>query len=370
MTTYPATPPLRIAFIVQGEGRGHMVQAIALQNIFKTAGHQVVGVLIGRSHRRKLPVFFETAFEGRLHHFESPNFITDEADKAIRVMATIFDGVWNARTYLKSLRQIHDTLEDLKPDLVFNFFDLMTSFYAVRFRPKFPIIGIANQFLLHHPDYPKPKGMLKDWLGMRLLVWASSWWNQEKWCLSPVPLADIRRKRLVVMPPLLREDVQTLTKTATEDFVLSYVINNGYAQELLEWHRQHPDIKVHCFWDNPKVPPVYQPHPNFTFHQVDAQLFLDYLNRCRGLAGTAGFQTTCEAMFLKKPFIATAVAGQYEQAMNAYFIEQIGQGIHAPRLSLDWFAENKDAGLRPHVDAAWLVNRSRFVERLAQVANK
>lgn len=356
--------PLRIAFIVQGEGRGHMVQAIEMKKIFESTGHQVVGVLIGRSKRRALPAFFEMAFENKLHHFESPNFITDNKDKAVRVMATILDGFLHTRTYWRSLQTIHDTLQELKPDLVFNFFDLMASFYAIRFRPEFPIIGIANQFLLLHPDFPKPKGMIKDWLGMHLLVWASSWRNHEKWCLSPIPMRDLPSKKVVVMPPILRADVQSLPKVPTENFILSYVINNGYAQELLEWHKRHPELTVHCFWDNPQVPPVFQPHPNFTFHQVDAHLFLEYLNRCRGLAGTAGFQTTCEAMYLKKPFVAMAVAGQYEQAMNASFLTRIGQGCYVHNLTLDWFVEGSDGNIAPKVDQSWLVNQSRFVTRL------
>ena len=47
-----------ILFIVQGEGRGHLTQAITLEEILLRNGHEVVEVLVGKSSSRRLPGIF------------------------------------------------------------------------------------------------------------------------------------------------------------------------------------------------------------------------------------------------------------------------------------------------------------------------
>ena len=49
---------MKILFIVQGEGRGHLTQAITLEQMLRRHGHEVVEVLVGESKSRHLPGFF------------------------------------------------------------------------------------------------------------------------------------------------------------------------------------------------------------------------------------------------------------------------------------------------------------------------
>ncbi len=42
---------MKYLFIVQGEGRGHLTQAITLEKLLISRGHEVVGIMeIGRAH--------------------------------------------------------------------------------------------------------------------------------------------------------------------------------------------------------------------------------------------------------------------------------------------------------------------------------
>ena len=43
---------MKFLFIVQGEGRGHLTQAITLEEILRRNGHEVVEVLVGKSSSR------------------------------------------------------------------------------------------------------------------------------------------------------------------------------------------------------------------------------------------------------------------------------------------------------------------------------
>ena len=49
---------MKFLFIVQGEGRGHLTQAITLEEMLLRNGHEVVEVLVGESSSRILPGFF------------------------------------------------------------------------------------------------------------------------------------------------------------------------------------------------------------------------------------------------------------------------------------------------------------------------
>ena len=49
---------MKYLFIIQGEGRGHLTQALSLRQKLIAEGNQVVGVLVGKSPARRLPSFF------------------------------------------------------------------------------------------------------------------------------------------------------------------------------------------------------------------------------------------------------------------------------------------------------------------------
>ena len=48
---------MRYLFVVQGEGRGHLTQALSLASILRRQGHEVVKVLVGHTRHRQIPEF-------------------------------------------------------------------------------------------------------------------------------------------------------------------------------------------------------------------------------------------------------------------------------------------------------------------------
>jgi UDP:flavonoid glycosyltransferase YjiC (YdhE family) len=66
---------MNVMFTVQGEGRGHMTQAIAMSQMLKRRGHRVVAVLAGQNQSRQLPDFFAQAFDVPVTPMASPGFV-------------------------------------------------------------------------------------------------------------------------------------------------------------------------------------------------------------------------------------------------------------------------------------------------------
>ena len=66
---------MKVLFVIQGEGRGHLTQALTLEKILRDNGHEVVGMLIGKSKSRTLPAFFTARTKAPVTTFSSPNFV-------------------------------------------------------------------------------------------------------------------------------------------------------------------------------------------------------------------------------------------------------------------------------------------------------
>ena len=89
----------------------------------------------------------------------------------------------------------------------------------------------------------------------------------------------------------------------------------GYADEVKEWHKSHPDQEAHFFWDKKTAPPVFRVNDRLTFHRINDVKFLEYMQGCSGYVTTAGFESVCEAMYLGKPVMM--IPTHVEQEINA-----------------------------------------------------
>ena len=67
---------MKFLFVVQGEGRGHFMQAIEMKAMLERHGHEVVCCLVGKNPARVVPQYFYDRMQGTVvDSFESPNFV-------------------------------------------------------------------------------------------------------------------------------------------------------------------------------------------------------------------------------------------------------------------------------------------------------
>ena len=85
--------------------------------------------------------------------------------------------------------------------------------------------------------------------------------------------------------------------------MLVYLVNHGYSEEIRAWHRAHPEVALHCFYDRPGAPPEEVVDGSLTFHRLDGEKFLRMMAGCRAVVSTAGFESVCEAAWLGKPVL-------------------------------------------------------------------
>lgn len=317
---------MKFVFIVQGEGRGHMTQAISLLHLLSASGHEVTDVLIGKSNRRSLPEFVKEQIQTTVHQFDSPNFVADKKEKSINIIKTIQHNITNVPKFRKSLRLIHDVVQHKNPHVIVNFYDQLAGIYNALYRPKADFIVIGHQYLIAHPAFSFVGQAPLQKLLFRLNTKLTALGAKKYLALSFRKLPESSHPKLEVIPPLLRPQLKKLNPS-NGDFLLTYMVNAGYAEDLITFGKAHSDIKVEAFWDQKDMPNPYRPITNITFYYICDLLFLEKMAACKGLITTAGFESICEAMYLGKKVMMVPIAGQYEQACNALDGEISGAGI-------------------------------------------
>lgn len=107
---------MRILFTVQGQGRGHLTQAIAAAEILLHAGHELVGVVAGSHPGRSLPPSFMDSFPAAVTVLPSPGFVF-RADRGVDMPGTVGHAVRHAATWWQSLRRLRKVIHETEPDL-------------------------------------------------------------------------------------------------------------------------------------------------------------------------------------------------------------------------------------------------------------
>ena len=324
---------MRVLFLVQGEGRGHLTQAISLAQILWAAGHTVVGALVGVTQGRPVPAFFVEAFEEPIEPVNSPGLVYSPKTNELLMLKTMIATMRQGPTFAKSIRQVRDAIERKKPDLVVNFYELLGGLTYARYRPNVPMICVAHQYLAFHPSFQFPA---RKWLARWAFLgnsWLTSLGATERLALSFDALPHVPNKRVRVVPPLLRSEI-TSREPGTGNYWLAYLTQPGLATRLLEAHRQHPDVPLRFF--NPATTVSNEIiDDTLTCHQIDGQRFIEVMQYCRAVVTTAGFESVCEAFYLGKPVLMMPQPNHYEQLCNALDGQRAGVGIASDSLDFD-----------------------------------
>lgn len=306
---------LRVGFIVQGEGRGHMTQALALAAFLRDARHEVARVWIGTSPYRSVPSYFTGGIGAPVEVFDAPVQVPDRRRVGMSPAATAADFVWRLPAFARATRTLHDGTHGL--DVVVNFLDLVAGASRVIHGSPVPAVAIAHNYLFLHPEVGPLPG--PSWMRRAVLGWtrATAARTSLKLALSFAPGASVPEERLQVAPPLLRTGLAAVERS-DEGFLLAYALNPGYGDVLSAWQRAHPDVPVRCYLDGGPGVLREAPGPGFEACHLDQERFLADLGRCRAFVGSAGFEAICEAYYLGKPVLAVPTAGHYEQELNAW----------------------------------------------------
>jgi hypothetical protein len=359
--------PLNTVFVVQGEGRGHMTQALALAGFLRSAGHRVARVLLGTSPHRSVPDYFARRIDAPVETFDAPTLVPDRAGRGASSAATTRDVLVRAPAFVAAVRRIRAATEGA--DVVVNFLDLMGGLSRLIPGAGTASVAIAHNYLFLHPALGKLPGPASTRRLVLTYVRATAMGSDTRVALSFGPVHGESPDGLAVAPPLLRPAVGDL-EARDEGYLLAYALNPGYGALLADWHRRHPDVTVHCYLDGGRDALPREPAAGFEAHALSDEGFLRHLAGCRAYVGSAGFESICEAFHLGKPALAVPTAGHYEQTLNGWDAERVGAARMGGYEDLDDFWARppvpSDAAVRDF--RAWVARAPQVVVGLIERA--
>jgi uncharacterized protein (TIGR00661 family) len=301
-----------ILYGVAGEGSGHSSRAKLVISHLEKEGHSVTVVTHGRGYRNLSPHF-------PVHQITGLHFDYSE-DNTLHYIGTAIKNALKAPELADSVNRVAKLIKAEKPCLVFSDFEPVTS-VAANLRGV-PIVSIDNQHRLTNTQLDYPSRYLQE-AAAAAAVTAMMVQNPVAYLITSFHPAKPTSRKSFVFPPILREEVRGLTP-GHSDFVLVYLTSPFKA--LIPMLRQIRQRFVVYGYDRTGR------LGNLTFKKPSQKGFLRDLAHCQGVLANAGFTLITEALHLGKPYLALPIQGQFEQVLNAVYLEKLGYGKYWDRI--------------------------------------
>ena len=151
-------------------------------------------------------------------------------------------------------------------------------------------------------------------------------------------------KNTFLFPPIFRREVFRLSP-AVKDFILVY-LTSGYEEIIPVLKEINKKFVIYGLNRQGR-------ENNIFFKKPSQKEFLEDLANCEGVIANSGFTLISEALYLGKPYLAMPIKGQFEQVLNAYYLEKLGYGKY-------WEEINKER------IESFLYNLGLYQERLKE----
>lgn len=306
----------KIVYGVSGEGSGHSSRSREMLTHLQQLGHWVKVVSYDRGYANLKDDFDVFEIEGL--HIAS-------LDNRVSRVKTFTDNVQRLPAGHKRLQMLRkEIFKKLQPDCVITDFEPMTAYLANHY--DVPLITIDNQHRLRYMSYPCPAHLQAERRMTTTIIRAM------------VPRPDVslvttfyfgapKNKRTFFFPPILRQNVLSLQPSYGEH-ILVY-LTSGFETFL----RRLKSFTRESFIVYGAGKEGSDGH--LRFKAFSKAGFLHDLATCKAVMATAGFTLMTESFYLRKPYLALPMRGQFEQEINGFLLARLKYGINLRRASAE-----------------------------------
>jgi len=320
---------------------GHAMRSRVVLEHLLAEGHEIEIVSSNRAADYLSERFGSTTKIHGLH------MVLDE--NRIQRGKTLWSNILSSGTGVpKNIMAYFELIERFVPEVVISDFESWSYLYGQNNR--IPIISIDNMQIINrctHPDeildgerpsFHFTKAFVKGKLPFCAHYLITTFFHPE-----------IRKKNTSLHPPILRPEILQ-AKVSQGEHLLVYqtAVGNDSLEEVLA------GTGIECR--------IYGMRQGLTKEVVDGNLrhqpfsetkFIEDLASSRAVIAGSGFTLMGEAVYLHKPMLAIPLRGQFEQVMNARYLQYEGYGQYADDLQ------------DPATLAKFLENLPMFEEKLA-----
>jgi uncharacterized protein (TIGR00661 family) len=311
---------MKILYGVVGEGMGHAMRSRVTLEHLVGQGHELEIMASGRAVE-----FLKKRFEGvnRIHGLH----MIYEENRVRRGKTFLSNAVASAAGLPQNIAAYFDLIKDFRPDIVISDFESWTYLYAKMHR--LPILSIDNMQIMnrctHGPDILR--GEDAEFHIARLFV-KSKLPFCDHYLVTSFFRPPIRKPKTTLFPPILRPEILAADRRRGEHLIVYQTAesNTSLTDTLTR-------TGLECR--------IYGMRRGITEEQVEGNLrhrpfseagFIDDLASARGVIAGGGFTLMGEAVYLHKPMLAVPLRHQFEQVLNARYLERDGYGKAADSL--------------------------------------
>jgi uncharacterized protein (TIGR00661 family) len=331
---------MRILYGVVGEGMGHATRsAVILKHLIASGQHQIEVVVSGRAHgylKRTFP-------ELEIHEIAGLHIVY--ADNKVKKGRTFWSLVKKLPDFAENFETFVRIAEAHRPELVISDFESFAYYYAKKH--DLPVISIDNMQIINRCDHAEleipdeARGAFK----LSKAIVKAKLPNCDWYLITTFFFPPVRKKRTSLHPPILRDPILD-ARPSVGDHVLVYQTSDTFTELVPTLKRLPGTFYVYGLKRDEVI-------ENVTLKPFSEDGFVQDLASARAVISGGGFSLMGEAIQLGKPILSVPLQGQFEQTLNALYLERLGYGEYHPELSEDGIA-------------SFLYKAPRYAERLRE----
>ncbi|MDO5835899.1 MAG: glycosyltransferase family protein [Methanobacterium sp.] len=298
----------RIIYSVCGEGMGHAIRGRVLLNHL--------------TKNNEVHIFAsDRAYDYLAAHFDNVykigGFNTVYEDNTVQNTKTFIKGMKDLPGDLKkSLRLMYSVAKAVKPQIIISDFEFYSNLLSKVLRV--PLISLDNMHVLTQAELDVPRKFRTDRIAaesvVRSFIQMPTFYLITSYFYPPLKNPN----KTKYFPPVLREAIMGL-EPYNGGHVLVYQTSDSN-ERLLDILQEFDDEFIVYGFNRDEV------DGNLLFKSFNEDEFFTDLSQARAVIANGGFTLISEALYLGKPVLSVPVKKQFEQILNAIYLERLGYG--------------------------------------------
>jgi uncharacterized protein (TIGR00661 family) len=337
---------MRILYGVVGEGMGHAMRSSVLLERLTAEGHDVRILVSGRAAD-----YLDKRHPGKVTRIAGLTMVYE--DNVVRKLKTALANLKSIADVPDNIRTYIDMARSFSPHVVISDFESISYWFARGQRV--PVISVDNMQIIarcHHEDDVLREDM-KAFLLAKGIVKAKLP-RCNAYLITTFFHPQVKKERTTLHPPILRREIlEAKAKVKSGEHVLVY--QSGTSHASLVDALKELDVPFRVYGLKRGIQEEVR-DGNVVHCPFSETKFIEDLATTRAVVAGGGFTLMGEAIYLGKPMLSLPLVGQFEQVINANYLQKLGYGERAPEIDV------------PHL-RHFLAHASEYADQLRSFAH-
>ncbi len=321
---------MRILYGVVGEGMGHAMRSrVVLDHLTKS--HDVQVVVSGRAYD-----YLQKRASEHLAVRKIWGYSIVYEDNEVSNFRTLLANLKGAvKGWPENVRAYFELADKFEPDVVISDFESWSYLFAKN--RDIPVVSVDNiQMVSRCTHAPEILAGHESELRLAKAVVKPKVAGAFHYLITTFFYPPVRKKRTTLHPPILRPEILSAARADSPDhddagehlLVYQTSTSNQALPEILT--RSGRECRIYGLRRDLREEVV---EGNLRYRPFSEAGFIEDLRTARGVIASGGFTLMGEAVYLHRPMLAVPVRKQFEQVLNARYLEAEGYGLYADEIN-------------------------------------